>query len=65
MGSGIVVIPQFREQFRNPYSNAHDSDLSNYKEYWINLYYEVYYDIGNITAIPRDEWDALYGEQEE
>ena len=65
VGSGIVVLPRFREQFRNPYSNAHDSELSDDKEYWINLYYEVYYDIGNITAIPRDEWDALYGEQGE
>ena len=65
VGSGIVVIPQFREQFRNPYSNAHDSDLADDKEYWINIFYEVYYDVGNITAIPRDEWDVLYGEQEE
>lgn len=65
VGSGIVVLPRFREQFRNPYSNAHDSDLSDDKEYWINHFYEIYYDIGNITAIPRDEWDMLYGEQEE
>lgn len=65
VGSGMVVIPQFREQFRNPYSNAHDSDLTEDQGYWINLFYEVYYGVGNITAIPRDEWDELYGEQEE
>lgn len=62
VGSGIVVIPQFREEFKNPYSNAHDSDLTEDKDYWINLFYEIYYDIGNITAIPRDEWNRLYGE---
>ena len=65
VGSGIVVIPQFRKEFRNPYSNAHDSDLTEDSGYWINLFYEVYYDIGNITAIPREEWDELYGEKEE
>ena len=61
---GIVVIPQFREEFRTVYSVAHDSDLTDDKEYWINHFYEIYYDIGNITAIPRDEWDAIYGDGE-
>lgn len=64
-GDGIVVIPQYREAFRNPYSNAHDSDLTEDKDYWINIFYEVYYDVGNITAIPRDEWNELYGSGEE
>ena len=61
-GDGIVVIPNYREAFRNPYSNAHDSDLTDDKEYWFNHFYEVYYDVGNITAIPRDEWNEKYGE---
>lgn len=61
-GTGIVVVPQLREAFENPYSNAHESDLQDDKDYWINLYYEVYYDVGNITAIPRDEWEERYGE---
>lgn len=59
---GRVVIPQFRDAFANPYSNAHVSDLENDKDYWINHFYEIYYDVGNITAIPRDEWNELYGE---
>lgn len=57
-GTGIVVLPQLREEFRNPYSNMHDSDLAEDKDYWINHFYEIYYDVGNITAIPRDEWDV-------
>lgn len=61
-GDGIVVVPKLREAFANPYSNMHLSDLENDKEYWINHFYEMYYDVGNITAIPRDEWDELYGE---
>lgn len=61
-GTGIVVLPQLREEFRNPYSNMHDSDLTDDKDYWINHFYEIYYDVGNITAIPRDEWNERYGE---
>lgn len=62
-GDGIVVVPRLREAFENPYSDAHNSDMEDDKDYWINLYYEIYYDVGNITAIPRDEWEELYGEE--
>lgn len=61
-GTGIVVLPKLRQEFQNPYSNMHDSDLEEDKDFWINLFYEVYYDVGNITAIPREEWEELYGE---
>lgn len=64
-GTGIVVLPKLREEFRNPYSNMHDSDLEEDKDYWINLFYELYYDVGNITAIPREEWNERYGGEQE
>ena len=64
-GTGIVVLPKLRQEFQNPYSNMHDSDLDGDKDFWINLFYEVYYDVGNITAIPREEWEELYGESAE
>ena len=64
-GTGIVVLPKLREEFRNPYSNMHDSDLTEDKDYWINRFYENYYDVGNITAIPRNEWDERYGGEQE
>lgn len=62
-GDGIVVIPQYRKAFENPFSCAHESDLTEDKEYWINHFYEIYYDVGNITAIPRDEWNERYGQE--
>lgn len=62
-GTGIVVLPELRQEFRNPYSYMHDSDLEDDSGYWINLFYEAYYDVGNITAIPRDEWNERYGEE--
>lgn len=61
-GDGIVVVPKLREAFANPYSNMHDSDLTEDKEYWINLFYEIFYDVGNITAIDRDEWEEKYAD---
>ena len=59
-----VVIPKFRPEFDNPYSAAYDSDLEDDAGFWINLFYEDYYGVDSIIAIPRDEWDELYGEGE-
>ncbi len=61
-GDGIVIVPKLREAFANPYSNMHESDMTDDKNYWINIFYENYYDVGNITAIPRDEWDEKYAD---
>ena len=61
-GDGIVIVPQLRKEFENPYSDAHNVDMTEDRDYWINLYYEIYYDVGNITAIPRDEWEELYAD---
>lgn len=61
-GDGIVIVPQLREAFANPYSNMHESDMTDDKNYWINIFYEIYYDVGNITAIPRDEWEEKYAD---
>lgn len=61
-GDGVIVVPKFREAFRNPYSIAHDSDMDEHGDYWINLFYETYYGVENIKAIPRDQWNELYGE---
>ena len=59
-GDGIVIVPQLRPQFTTVFSNGHLSDMTDDKNYWINIFYELYYDVGNITAIPRDEWEVLY-----
>lgn len=61
-GQTSVVVPQYREAFKNDYSFAHDSDMTEDSSYWINFYYEIYYGISSVSAIPRDEWDELYGE---
>ena len=60
-GKDSVVIPQLRDAFQNPYSCAHEGDLQPEPYYWINLFYETYYGVNEIIAIPRDEWNELYG----
>ncbi len=37
-GSGSVVVPKFREEFQNPYSTAHDSDMTDDPDFWINRF---------------------------
>ena len=64
-GNGSVVIPRLREEFQNPYSPAHDSDMTDDPDFWINRFYEFYYHVDSVTAVPREEWDELYGEKEE
>ncbi len=59
-----VVVPQYRPAFKNRFSVAHDSDMTEDPEYWINLFYGGYYEIDTIIAIPRDEWNEIYGEQD-
>lgn len=63
-GDGVAVIPQYRQEFKNRYSTAHDSDMKEDPEYWINVFYKNHYGVDAIIAIPREEWDALYGEGE-
>lgn len=60
-----VVIPQYRPEFDNPYSAAYGSDMEDDAGFWINLFYEDYYGVDSIIAIPREEWDEQYGEGEQ
>ncbi len=57
-GQDSVVVPQYREAFRNRFSVAHDCDMTEDPAYWINQFYEGHYGIESISAVPRDEWEA-------
>ncbi len=63
-GEKTVVLPQYRVAFKNRYSNAHASDMTADPDYWINLFYQSYYNAGRIVAIPREEWNELYVDED-
>ena len=63
-GETKVVIPQYHPEFDNPYTTAYDAQIEEDPEYWINTFYERYYKIDEITAIPYEEWEEIYGKWE-
>ncbi len=59
-GADYVEVPMFREAFRNEYSAAHDSDMTEDPGYWINTFYEDWFGVDNIVGVPRDIWNEKY-----
>lgn len=59
-GESEVVVPQYRPEFENRFSAAHHNDMQEDPFFWINQFYENYYGIPSISAIPRAEYDELY-----
>ena len=52
-----IVVPQYRSEFENIYSTAHRNDMTEDPGYWINIFYEEWYGVSQIEAIPRETWD--------
>lgn len=63
-GEDEVVVAQLRPEFDNEFTVAYYPDMEEDPGFWINTFYEVMYDVGSVTAIPRDEWNAIYGGEE-
>ena len=62
-GAEYVEVPMYREAFKNEYSVAHDSDMTEDPGYWINTFYEDWYGIDSIVGVPRDEWNEKRAER--
>lgn len=58
-----IVIPQYRPDWDNRYTTAYRNDMERDPGYWINVFYEEYYGINGIYAVPREEWEELYSEK--
>lgn len=56
-GETFIIVPNYREEFRSRFSEAHDTDMTEDPGYWINIYYEKFYDVPCIIAVPREVWD--------
>ena len=59
-GADYAEVPMYREAFKNEYTAAYDNEMTEDPGYWINTFYENWYGIDKIVAIPRDEWNEKY-----
>lgn len=64
-GETFIIVPQYREEFKNRFSEAHDTDMTEEPGYWINIYYERFFDVPCIIAVSREKWDEAYASFEE
>lgn len=55
--TSYVEIPQLHEPFDNKYTIAYYPQLDEDPSFWLNTFYEGWYGIDEVSAIPRDIWD--------
>lgn len=55
--TSYVEIPQLHEPFDNKYTIAYYPQLDEDPSFWLNVFYEEWFGIDQISAIPRDIWD--------
>lgn len=58
-GKQEVIVAQLRPDFETRFSDAYNSDLQEDPGYWTNVAYEGYFGVESISAVPREEWEAL------
>lgn len=63
-GNQDITVPKMRPDFETPYSAIYRMDMEEDPEYWINIAYELYFDVEYIRAVPREEWEELTGYQD-
>ena len=62
-GKQEVTVAQLRPEFETRFSDAYNSDLQKDPGYWTNVAYEGYFGVVSISAVPREEWEALQNEE--
>lgn len=62
-GKQEVTVAQLRPEFETRFSDAYNSDLQEDPGYWTNVAYEGYFGVESISAVPREEWEALQNEE--
>lgn len=59
LGSSELTVPMVHTDFYNDYSAIEKMEMTDDPDYWINVFYEEYYGIASIRAIPYEEWEEL------
>ncbi len=63
-GATELTVPMVHTDFYNEYSAIEKMEMTEDPEYWINVFYEEYYGIASIRAIPYEEWEELQAAEE-
>lgn len=61
LGKEEIVVPLVHTDFYNPYSAIEKMEMTDDPGYWINIFYEEYYGVPSIRAIPYDDWVEANG----
>lgn len=61
LGKEEIVVPLVHSDFYNPYSAIEKMEMTDDPGYWINIFYEEYYGVPSIRAIPYDDWVETNG----
>lgn len=59
LGRSELTVPMVHTDFYNDYSAIEKMEMTDDPDYWINVFYEEYYGIASIRAIPYEEWEEL------
>ena len=57
----VKFLQPKRSDFYNPYSAIEKMEMTDDPGYWINIFYEEYYGVPSIRAIPYDDWVETNG----
>lgn len=57
-GAKEITVPMVHTDFYNKYSAIEKMEMTDDPGYWINIFYEEYYGVPSIRAIPYDDWAA-------
>lgn len=58
-GNEDLILPKLRPQFETKYSFMYQSDISEEEGFWINEVYRMAYGLESVTAMEREEWEAM------
>ena len=56
-GVSEITVPMVHTDFYNGYSAIAKMEMAEDSGYWINIFYEQYYGVASIHAIPYEEWE--------
>ncbi|MBO4457954.1 MAG: hypothetical protein J5802_09560 [Butyrivibrio sp.] len=64
-GVDDVIVPKLRPKWDNRFTAGYELDITDNCDSWFNYPYQVFYGVDSVTAVDREEWEAMTEESEE